>query len=145
MDEFILPTEPDFKIYKDRAIYVGTFLGGPLVAGYLIAENFKLLGQKRKVGTTWAVAIAATILIFGSVFLIPNAEKIPNYIVPILYTALAQFLVQKYQGAAIKAHIESGGQTFSIWRATWIGFVGLAFLLIVIFAIVMVTNSYSGN
>ena len=145
MDEYILPTAPDFKIYKDRAIYVGTFLGGPLVAGYLIAENFKLLGQKHKAGTTWGIAIAATILIFGSIFLIPNAEKVPRYIIPILYTALTQFLVQKYQVARIKSHIESGGQTFSTWRAVWISLVGLVVMVIIIFAIVIAVSSDKGN
>jgi len=33
------------KIYKAKEIYVGTFLGGPLVAGYTIAENFKIFGE----------------------------------------------------------------------------------------------------
>ncbi|MCU1287907.1 MAG: hypothetical protein JWN60_136, partial [Acidobacteria bacterium] len=28
---------PVEKIYKDKEVWVGTFLGGPLVAGYMIA------------------------------------------------------------------------------------------------------------
>ncbi len=31
------------KIYKDKAIWVGTFLGGPLVAGYFFSKNYKTL------------------------------------------------------------------------------------------------------
>ena len=140
MEENLLPVQPTFKLYKDRAIYVGTFLGGPLVAGYLAAENFKQLGQTNKVKTTWIIAICATVVIFGGVFLIPIMEKIPNYIIPLIYTAIAQFLVQKFQGAAIKTHIETGGQTFSTWRAVWIGLVGLVILVAIIFSIILLTN-----
>jgi hypothetical protein len=35
MEETIISPIPDQKLYKDRAVYVGTFLGGPLVAGYI--------------------------------------------------------------------------------------------------------------
>src|SRR6476620_7895496 len=108
-EENVLSVLPNFKLYNDRAIYVGTFLGGPLVAGYLAAENFKELGEPDKVRNTWIVAIGATILIFGSIFLIPNIEKIPNYIIPITYTLIAQFLVRRFQVAAIKNHVQNGG------------------------------------
>ena len=77
------------KIYKDSAFWVGTFLGGPLVAGYLFSENFKILGKPEKVKTTWIYAILATILIFGSAFLIPDTVDIPNQIIPLAYTAIA--------------------------------------------------------
>jgi len=119
---------------------LGTFLGGPLVAGYLAAENFKHLGQQDKVKTAWTIAIIASIIIFGAVFLVPDIDKVPRYIIPLIYTGIAQFLVQKYQGVAIKAHIESGGQTYSVWRSVWIGLVGLVILLAIIFAIVLLTN-----
>jgi hypothetical protein len=140
MEETILPMQPSFKVYKDQAIYVGTFLGGPLVAGYLAAENFKQFGQFDKVKTSWTIAVLATLIIFGGIFLIPNFDKVPNYIIPIVYTGIAQFLIKKYQSTAIKSHIDSGGQTFSIWRAVWIGLVGLIFLLAVILAILLVAD-----
>ena len=140
MEENLLPSQPAFKLYKDRAIYVGTLLGGPLVAGYLASENFKQLGQTDKVKTTWIIAIIATIVIFGGAFLIPNMDKIPNYIIPLIYTGIAQFIVHKFQGAAIKNHIETGGQTYSTWRAVGIGLVGLVILAAIIFSIILLTN-----
>jgi hypothetical protein len=140
MEENLLSIPPSFRLYKDRAIYVGTFLGGPLVAGYLAAENFRQLGEQNKVKTAWAIAIIATIVIFGGIFLVPDIEKIPRYIIPLLYSALAQFLIQKYQGPTIKAHIDSGGQTYTAWRAAWIGLVGLVVLMAVIIAIILLTN-----
>jgi len=140
MEENLLSITPDFKLYKDRAIYIGTFLGGPLVAGYLAAENFKQLGQQDKAKSAWTIAIIATIVIFGGIFLIPNIEKMPRFVIPLIYTGIAQYLVQKYQGAAVKEHIEKGGQTYSIWRAVLIGLIGLVILLAILFVVILLTN-----
>src|SRR6266487_6381979 len=85
------------KIYKDRAIYVGTFLGGPLVAGYLIAENFKIFSEPDRAKKTWIYAIIATVVIFGGIFLIPDTVKIPNQIIPLIYTGITYYLVQHFQ------------------------------------------------
>ena len=67
MEENIITPIPEYKLYNGRAIYIGTFLGGPLVAGYLAAENFKRFGQPDKVRTAWVVAIIATVVIVGAV------------------------------------------------------------------------------
>ena len=140
MEENLLPITPSFKLYKDRAIYIGTFIGGPLVAGYLAAENFKQLGQEEKAKASWIIAILSTIVIFGGIFLVSNIDKVPRYIIPLIYTLIAQFLVKKYQGDAIETHIEKGGLLYSIWRAVLIGLIGLVILFIVIFIIIMLTT-----
>jgi len=135
MQDDVLALPPTFKLYKDRAIAIGTFVGGPLVAGYLAAENFKQLGQKSGAKAAWVISVLVTIIIFGGIFLIPDIDKVPRYIIPLSYTALAQVLVGKYQGAAIKKHIDDGGQTYSAWRAVWIGLIGLAILVAIILCI----------
>jgi hypothetical protein len=136
MQEDIISTFPGFKLYNDKAIRIGTFIGGPLVAGYLAAENFKQLGQKSDARKAWIIAIITTILIFGGILLVPELEKIPRYIIPLVYTGLAQFLVQKYQGESLKKHIAEGGQLYSAWRAVWIGLIGLV-VLVAIIAIIL--------
>jgi hypothetical protein len=140
MEENLITPLPDYKLYKDRAIYVGTILGGPLVAGYLAAENFKHIGQPDKVKNAWFVAILSTVVIFGVVFYIPDVQKLPRYIIPIIYSGIAQYLVQRFQGNAIKEHIQQGGQVYSIWRAVWIGLVGLVILVALIAAFILVAN-----
>src|SRR6187200_478744 len=121
MENNLLSQVPDFKLYKDKLVYTSTFLGGPLAAGYLIAQNYKHLGKEEKVKNTWIIAIISTIIIFGGAFFIPGIENMPKYIIPIMYTGIAQFLVQRFQGKEIKAHIEQGGETYSVWRAVLIG------------------------
>jgi hypothetical protein len=120
---------------------VGTFLGGPLVAGYLIAENFKSFSDPDQAKKTWIYAIIATIVIFGGIFLIPDTVKIPNQIIPLIYTGIAYYLVQHFQGQKITAYINAGGQIYSWWRTIGVGLIGLAITLIPIFGVAYVSNS----
>ncbi|SHL22459.1 hypothetical protein [Chryseobacterium polytrichastri] len=129
------------KIYKDKAIWVGTFLGGPLAAGYLIAENFKAFNDPTKVKKTWIYAIFATIVVFGGVFLIPDNVKIPNQIIPLIYTGIAYYLVQHFQGQNISKHISSGGQLHSWWRTITVGIIGLSITIIPIFGFALLADS----
>lgn len=127
--------ERERKIYSMGSIWAGTFLGGPLTAGYFIAENFKTFGQREKVTTTWLVAIAVTVVIFGGLFMIPNADKIPNQIIPLIYTAIAYYIVNETQGDKIKQYISETGRAFSIWRALGISLIWacITFLPILIY------------
>ncbi len=134
---------PTAKIYKDREIYVGTFLGGPLVAGYLIAENFKNFNEPDKARKTLIYSIIATIIIFGGIFLIPDTVKIPNQIIPLIYTGIAYLLVHRFQGKQITSHIDTGGQIYSWWRTIGVGLIGLAFTLIVVLGITFFSGSPS--
>ncbi|HET6256058.1 MAG TPA: hypothetical protein VFE32_18420 [Puia sp.] len=139
MQEDILSTPPSFKLYTDRAVLIGTFIGGPLVAGYLAAENYRQLGQQDKAGRAWIISILATVIIFGGIFILP-ADKIPPYIIPITYTLIARYLVKTYQGPAIITHVEQGGPTYTVGRAVWIGLVGLVILFLLLFGFILLTN-----
>src|SRR5258708_17810760 len=139
MEENLLDPIPQKKLYNDMAVRVGTFIGGPLVAGYLAAENFKALEQPDKAKTSWLCAIIVTILIFGIVFFVPGAQKIPNYIIPVIYTLLASYFVKKYQGKEIYIHIQNGGEMYSAWRAVWIGLVGLFVMIGIVLMLFLLT------
>jgi hypothetical protein len=141
MEQILDIQNPTRKIYKDRAIWAGTFLGGPLTAGYLIAENFKAFNEPDKAKKTWIFAIIATVVIFGGVFLIPDNVKVPNQLIPLIYTAIAYFLVQHFQGQNISSHINAGGQLFGWWRTIGIGVLGLAITIIPIFGIALLSDS----
>jgi hypothetical protein len=123
MDEDILVAPPDYKLYKERPIYFATFLGGPLVAGYLIAENYRKLGESSKVWKTWLFTGLATILIFGYVFFIQSATS-PSYLVPIFYSLITAYLVKWLQGDRIKLHQKNLGEFYTIWRAALVALIG---------------------
>lgn len=127
------------KIYKDKEVWVGTYLGGTLVAGYMIAANFKQFGETGKARKTWAAAIVATILIFFIAFYAPYIDRLPNFLFPLVYTGITVVLMQLYQGEAVKNHLRAGGKIHSWWKAlgvtliggvaTAIPFIGIGYLI----------------
>ena len=131
MEEHIFPDAPTSKVYTENAIRVATFLGGPLIAGYLIADNYKQLGEERHVQTTWLVTVLATLAIFVAAWFLP--KDFPPYIIPIAYSVGTYYLVQNLQGKKIKEHLTSGGQTWSMGRAVAVGLTGLVILLAIVF------------
>ena len=111
-----------------------------MVAAYLIAENFKKFGYQDKVKTTWLIAITFTVALFATIFFVPGVQKLPQYIIPLIYAAITQALVQKFQGSLIKDHIAKGGSTYTVWRSVWIGLVGAAILIAIILVIIFLLN-----
>ncbi|MBV5282950.1 MAG: hypothetical protein JZU53_11030 [Paludibacter sp.] len=137
MDHFQDNETTTQKIYKEKAIWVGTFLGGPLVAGYLISENFKVFDQQEKARKAWIYSIIVTAIVFGGVFLIHDNVKVPNQIIPLIYTLIAYQFVQIYQKAKIMTHINAGGQVYSWWRTIGVALIGLLITVIIVFSIAM--------
>jgi len=130
---------PKEKIYKDKALWVGTFIGGPLVAGYFIAENFKAFNDTQKANRTWMIAILATIIIMGGALLIPDDTKIPAQMIPIVYTSIAYGIGLHFQKKLMDAHTQAGGVVFGWGRILGISVIGLIVTLapIIGYAVIM--------
>lgn len=127
----IIDTIPTNKIYKDRYMFGVVYLGGPLAAGYIMAENFKSFGDLRKYKITWIITIITTITLFTTIFLIPDSIKIPNYIIPLIYSAIAVGLMKNFQGDQINKHLASDGPTYNGWRAFLVGLISIIITLAV--------------
>ncbi|MET0637922.1 MAG: hypothetical protein ABWZ25_17960 [Chitinophagaceae bacterium] len=143
MEDDIFTEKPVTEIYRDQSVAIGTFVGGPLVAGYLIADNFKRLGQPGKVAITWVISVAVTLGIFAAGIFIPGIERIPSFVIPLLYTFIAHILTRNYQGPLINDHISRGGPVFSNWRAVGVGLIGLVIVLSVIITIAAMVSPAS--
>lgn len=125
-----IPTE---KIYSKTAISAATFFGGPLVAGYCIAENFKAFNDFEKARNTYIITAISTVLIIIMAFLIP--ENVPSVIFPVIYAFIVSFLIQTYQEKNIEKHTNNGGEFFSGWRTFGICMLSAVILLGLIFAV----------
>lgn len=127
------------KIYTIKAIRVATFLGGPLVAGYLISENYRAFNEDKKSKMALVYGAVATILLFAAILMIPNPTKVPTYIIPVAYSWLTYLLVQKFLGEQMQAHYAEGGESYTIWRGVLVAVIGAVltfgslFVLILIF------------
>jgi hypothetical protein len=129
------------KIFTNRAISVATFIGGPISAGFLISKNYKAFGNDNAARNSIFIGILSTILMFVCIFMIPEniIDKIPQQLIPFVYTAIIAVFVEKQQGQKIKDFLADDGQKASNWQVAGYGLLGLviiaAFLVVITFAI----------
>lgn len=132
-------TSTQSKIFTIESISLGTFLGGPLAAGYLVYANLKTLDEPQKALKALWMGIIGTLILFGSILFIPESisSKIPNQVIPFAYTLAIYYWCKQHLDLKIKRHLENGGLKASGWKAAGIGLVCLlisfVYILILIF------------
>jgi hypothetical protein len=136
LDIEIPSNETAGKVYSRNQINLATFLGGPLAATYLIANNFKVLGEIDNAKKTWIYGSLGTVLIFGGTFLMPLFSKLPPQIITIAYLFLTSFMVQTFQEKKLSVFLNSGGQKYSWWRTIAVTIIGLLAFLLLLVAII---------
>jgi hypothetical protein len=139
MSEIEQPLEPaifNSKIYSVKQVQIGTFLGGPLVAGYLIAANFNAFNEPAKARNTWIGSILFTVLLFGILFMTPMSGSIPHIVLPLIYSWIAYGLAQQLQGENISSYINSGEAIFSWWRLVGISLLGCVITVLLLFGVI---------
>lgn len=125
----------DIKLYSLKAISVATYLGGPLAAGILARRNFYNLGNEQAGKHAMVLGIISTLVIFGIIFSIPDAiiDKVPNALIPLIYTLVIYWVIEKTQGAQIKEHEKNKQRFYSNWRAAGIALACSAILVASVF------------
>jgi L-lactate permease len=136
---------PEQKIYSEKAIRTATFLGGPLVAGYFLTENFKVFNDLEKVKKTWIITIISTVVIFALIFLIPENINIPNVVFPVIYTAIVSYFLKQYQEKDINEHIKNGGEEFGWGRTIGISIAGCILTFAVIFSVLFAIETLGSS
>jgi len=123
------------KFYSQRAITIASYFGGPLAAGYLISQNYINLGKDNYGKYSMIVGIISTLLIFIGIFSIPEhiINKIPNPLIPLIYTGIIYLINEKLQGTDLKKHKKNNGEFYSAWKAAGIGVICLVILFAGIF------------
>ncbi|HBO26476.1 MULTISPECIES: hypothetical protein [Culturomica] len=126
--------ETSHKLYSQAAIALATFFGGPFAAALLIRKNCIVLGQERWGFNALILGIITTVLLFGCIFMIPEPvlDKIPNALIPAIYTAIICMIVEKVHGRELRAHKAKDGLFYSNWRAAGIGLVSCVVILAVL-------------
>lgn len=111
------------ELYSQRAISIATYFGGPLAAGILARQNFINLGKDELGKNSLIIGIVSTILLFVGIFSVPEEiiDKVPNAVIPLIYTGIIYLIIEKYQGIELKEHKENNRPFYSAWKATGIG------------------------
>lgn len=96
--------EEQKKIFSQQAIAIATYIGGPVAAAYLVKKNYQAFDQDDNGKKALIIGIISTILLFGGIFSIPEhiIDKIPNMVIPTIYTIIIYFIVDKKQGNWLK-------------------------------------------
>jgi hypothetical protein len=130
--ESIFQELPAGKLFKSRSIYIATFLGGPVVAGYLISSNYKALNEQHNTIKTWIFTFIGIVLIlfFSSLINYNSSHKIPALVLPLIYSIITYNIVNLAQREKIKAYISKGGQFHSLSRIVIVTIIGLALTLV---------------
>jgi len=92
------------KIFTNKAIYIATFFGGPLAAGFLISKNYKVFGNSNAARNAFFTGFISTILIYIMIFAIPDSiiKKMPQSLIPFIYTGIIALFVEKISGGRYK-------------------------------------------
>jgi hypothetical protein len=134
-----MPDTPNKKLFSLRAIGLSAFLGGPLSAGYLIAHNFKVIGDRKayKITLFLSLFILVTLIVFLLVIPESLAKFFPSGFVSIItiYAAftLAKTFQKKQLDESKKNNLKESG-----WKAVLISIICLLITLVVGFAITYV-------
>jgi len=133
----------ELQFYSLKSISIATFFGGPIAAAILMRRNFLNLNEDKKALNTLFIGILSTILLFVVIFSIPETvwDKIPNSILPAIYTGIIYLIAERYQGQTLKEHKENNGNFFSAWRATGIGLLFTLIMFVGIFGYVFATDT----
>lgn len=118
MTEDILP-HTYRRVYRESSIQMATFLGGPVVGGYMIAQNFKAFDQHGKVQVTWFFACFITLVGIALVFLLPL------FLYFLAQAVVSAYFLTFYQYEFIRDHIKHGGTLHSVRRSLRIALKGL--------------------
>ena len=125
----------DLKFYSQRAIGIATFFGGPLAACYLVRENYLALNKPDEAKKALLYGLLATVVVLGFIFMMPDGvmDKVPNQVIPLIYTAIIYYVVEYTQGDTLKLHEKFGNEFISGWKAALVGFVAMLIFLSIIF------------
>ncbi len=134
MNETLAQAKPKGKLYEDKAIYIGTFLGGPLVATYMLADNYKTLGKPEKATKVWIIGVVSVIILFTLMLSVPDDLQIPNLLVPAIMAGIVYFIVKATQAEEIKNHIVAGGEIYGWGRNVVVAIIGIILTFVVMFA-----------
>ena len=142
------PVPDGTRLYTISWISGAAFVGGPLAAAYLLAHNFKALGQPEHARRVLYGALAVLVMVLGTLALLPPSLTDTRWMqlaISSLWTSAAWFLVEQYQSDAIRAHLGNDGAPGSWARAIAATLGGLAVTVALSVLIFSVAPPFAGT
>ena len=130
---------PSAPLYSVRGIIIATVLGSLAAGVLMIAMNYLALGRANLAKSVGLVGIAIFLGFIGITLLLPQTLGIA-LLFTVAQAALAWFVADRLQGAAIAYHSEHGHPMHTSLRAALVGFLTgttLFFMLILLTSLYM--------
>lgn len=117
-----------FKFFDSRAVMLASFLGSPPAGCLLMAANYFHLG--RRLSAIFIVVGSLTVTA-GVMYLTPDSPPpLVTMLLPILLAGGTGLIAESLQENDFKEHVKHGGKKGSLWIASAVGLVFLAFYLV---------------
>ena len=105
---------------------MAAFVGSPVAACWCFARNFRQLGQP-SLAQKWLIwGSSGSFIAILLLCVLPFAQKIPHYIIPILYSIAFREVAKRIHGEAVAQHVSNGGRLASWWLV-----VGISLLFVI--------------
>ena len=103
------------RLYSPRQIYVAAFIGSPVAACWCFSRNFRQLGA-RDTAEHWLIwGCGGSFILVALLCLLPFAQQLPHYIIPIAYSLAFYGVARWVHGDAVTQHVSAGGRLASWW------------------------------
>jgi hypothetical protein len=122
------------RLYSPRQIGLAALIGSPVAACWCFSRNYRRLGNA-DAAQKWLIWGGGGSFVFIVLLcLIPGAQRLPHYIIPLAYSLALQEVAKRIQGDAVAQHISAGGRLASWWLV-----VGISLLFLIgVFGLLMV-------
>ena len=134
------------KIYNLKQIEGACVIGSPIVAGILIAHNYRIFGKRQK-GIFWIIiGIVWTFTLIGLGTILPeNISKSAGMVFPFLNGAILYPIINRLQGDQIKEHFDNNGEKGSNWliAGLTVAFVALILTPMILINKISPINNYT--
>ncbi len=131
------------RLYSPPQIGAAAFIGTPLPACWMLAQNYTVLGKRSQARRALVYGLLGTVALLGLACILP--DKFPKMPLPLAYTFAIRELAKKLQGAEVNAHLAAGGARQSNWRVLGVGVAGLALVLATFVVLVLVFPKLAGE
>jgi hypothetical protein len=116
---------PMYPLYSPGQLSLAAFLGGPIGAAWLLAINYRRLGQRRH--AVLAVVVAA-LAVIGLAAIGMMSTEVPRIGIGVLVATI--LICRALQGEAFRSHVARQGRVASTWRALGVGLAVLAVMAV---------------
>jgi hypothetical protein len=127
---------PGITVYSPGQIAWAAFLGAPIAGSWLLALNYRRLGDAKAANLSLISGLIGTILVVALAFVLP--ERFPNLILPAAYAFGMYQYAKTLHGKVYESRPANGRNKGSGWVATGIGMLCSILILVVLFALVLV-------